>query len=150
MNTTNKIVPALHVVQHENYWSEICSLYLKVDYRHSGLGRLLSLSRFLFIAAFLERFEKMIFAEMRGYIDENQVSPFWQGIGQHFVDTTFETLTHLRDEGILDLSRALPWHPIYIELLPRGVQESIGKIHEETKAAFQMLIQEGFKVSDEF
>lgn len=145
-----KIVPTLHVIYHENYWSEVCSLYLKPEFRHSGFGRLLSLSRFLFIAAFPDRFESMIFAEMRGYVDENQTSPFWEGIGKHFVDATFETLTHLRDEGILNLSRALPWYPIYTELLPKIVQESIGKIHEETKSAFQMLIQEGFKVSDEY
>lgn len=144
-----KIAPALHVVHHKNYWSEICSLYLTPDYRHSGLGRLLSFSRFLFIATFPERFYTKFFAEMRGHIDEKQESPFWKGIGQHFVDTHFETLMHLRDEGIVDLSQALPLHPIYIELLPKEVQESIGKIHPETKAALQMLIHEGFKISEE-
>lgn len=143
-----KIAPALHVVHHKNYWSELCSLYLTKEFRHSGLGRLLSLSRFLFISAFPERFDRMIFAEMRGHI-ENDLSPFWEGIGQHFVDTKFETLMHLRDEGVIDLSQALPLHPIYIELLPQKVQESIGKIHEETKAALEMLMQEGFKLSDE-
>lgn len=145
-----KTVPTLHVVHHKNYWTEICSLYLTKDYRHSGLGRLLSLSRFLFIAAFPERFDTKIFAEMRGHVNASKVSTFWEGIGQHFVDTDFETLMHLRDEGVMDLKEALPLHPIYIELLPKNVQDSLGKIHEETQAALQMLTQEGFQLSNEF
>lgn len=145
-----KIVPTLHVVYHKNYWSEIGSLYLTEQHRKSSLGRLLSLSRFLFIAAFPKCFDSKIFAEMRGYVDEHQNSPFWEGIGRHFVDTKFETLVQLRDEGIIDLSQALPQNPIYIELLPKNVQESIGKIHEETKAALKILMEEGFKFSDEF
>ncbi|HEV8051774.1 MAG TPA: arginine N-succinyltransferase [Parachlamydiaceae bacterium] len=146
----NKIVSTLHVSHHTNHWSEICSLYLMADYRHSGIARLLSLSRFLFIAAFPERFEPMIFAEMRGQVDENQISPFWEGVGKHFVDMTFEALMHLRDEGIHDLSQAVPMYPIYIDLLPRNVQEAIGTVHEKTKPALYMLIQEGFAHSSEF
>lgn len=142
-----KIVPTLHVVHYKDYWSEIGSLYLTAKFRHSGLGRLLSLSRFLFIAQYPEKFDSMIFAEMRGYLDQNQISSFWEGIGQHFVETKFETLMHLRDEGIVDLSEALPSHPIYIELLPKNVQESIGKVHDETNAALKMLIDEGFSLS---
>lgn len=142
--------PILHVIQHKNYWSEVCSLYLTKEYRHSGFGRLLSLSRFLFIATFPERFDTKIFAEMRGHVDENKGSPFWEGIGRHFVDTTFETLMDLRDKGEVDLSEALPLHPIYIHLLPKHVQETIGRTHDETKPALQMLTEEGFKLSEEF
>ena len=143
-------VHLLNVFHHSNYWSEICSLYLMEDYRHSGIARLLSLSRFLFIAAFPERFEPMVFAEMRGQVSENMICPFWEGIGKHFVDTTFESLMNLRDEGVRDLSQALPVYPIYVELLPKEVRETIGSVHEKTKPALHMLKQEGFKHSDEF
>lgn len=145
-----KTVPTLHVVHYQNYWSEICSLYLSPEYRHSGIGRLLSLSRFLFIAAFPKRFSTKIFAEMRGYIDKDRTSPFWNGIGQHFINTTFEILMGLRDAGTLDLSLTLPLKPIYVELLPQNVQDAIGQTHEETKPALQMLTQEGFTPSGEF
>lgn len=150
IGTSIKRMPTLRVVQHHNYWSEICSLYLSPNYRHSGIGRLLSLSRFLFIAAFPKRFSSKIFAEMRGFSDENNRSHFWHGIGSHFIDTSFETLMALRDEDKFDLSLALPMHPIYVELLPQSVQESIGKVHNETKPALQMLMQEGFTLSNEF
>lgn len=150
IGSSTKTVPTLHVVRHSNYWSEICSLYLSPNYRHSGIGRLLSFSRFLFIAAFPNRFTNKIFAEMRGYIDENNISPFWHGIGSHFIDTSFETLMALRDQDKFDLSLTLPLYPLYVELLPQSVQDSIGKTHNETKPALQMLIQEGFVLSKEF
>lgn len=150
IGSSEKTVPTFHIVSHHNYWSEICSLYLSPNYRHSGIGRLLSLSRFLFIAAFPKRFSSKMYAEMRGYIDENKISPFWQGIGSHFIDTSFETLMALRDEGKFDLSLTLPLYPIYVELLPHSVQEAIGKVHNETKPALQMLMQEGFTLSNEF
>lgn len=145
-----KNVPAFHVVHHTNYWSEIGSLFLKKDYRHSGLGRLLSLSRFLFIAAFPGHFDTKIFALMRGNIGDDHVSLFWEGVGKKFVDTSFQTLMELRNEGVHDLSQSLPKYPIYIELLPIEIQESIGKIHFETSAALKMLLDEGFSFSGEF
>lgn len=149
INAHTHIVPTLQVVLYKNYWSEICSLYLAPTFRHGGLGKLLSLCRFLFIAAFPERFDNMIFAEMRGHFNDQGICTFWEGIGRHFVDTTFEVLMHHRDEGMIDLSQALPRHPIYMELLPKEVQESIGKVHTETQAALKMLLQEGFTVSDD-
>jgi arginine N-succinyltransferase len=149
-DNTFKNVPTFHAVHHDHYWSEICSLYLAPQFRHSGLGRLLSLSRFLFVAAFPERFDSKFFAEMRGYVDKNNSSPFWKGIGQNFIDISFETVMHLKNEGTFDLSNAIPEHPIYIELLPDFVQEMIGNTHEETKPALKMLTDEGFKISNEF
>lgn len=144
-----KVTPLLRVVHYRNYWSEICSLYLCKNYRHGGLGRLLSLCRFHFIAFHPERFDKMMFAEMRGHIDEDNNSPFWEGIGRHFIDTTFESLMQLRDENSVDLREVLPVHPIYIELLPKEVQEAVGKLHVETVPAMKLLADEGFSISDD-
>ena len=42
--------------------SEICALFLSSKWRSSGLGKLLSWSRFLFMAAFPERFQKYAIA----------------------------------------------------------------------------------------
>lgn len=155
IQTTNNIAPApqslriMRPVHYYDYPSEIGSLYLLPDFRHSGLGRLLSLSRFLFMAAYPYRFDKMVFAEMRGYIDKNNTSPFWEGIGRHFLDMDFEAIMHMRDEEFLNVASALPIYPIYIDLLSKEAQESLGKIHFNTQAALNMLIQEGFQLSEE-
>ena len=102
--------------------SEICALYLQPTFRHSGLGRLLSLSRFLFIAAFRQRVRKKIVAEMRGYIDNRQISPFWEAIGRHFCDLSFVELMAQLDQSHDFIKEILPKYPIYISLLPKEAQ----------------------------
>ncbi len=128
--------------------SEICMLYLDPSFRKEGLGRLLSLSRFLFIATFPERFEDKIIAEMRGSIDKNDLAPFWEGVGRHFLDLNFLELMKLLEQGKSFIPHILPDYPIYIDLLPRDIQETIGTVHIKTKPALNMLLYEGFKFSE--
>lgn len=144
-----KEIRILKVLENPYNYSEICALYLQPSFRHSGLGRLLSLSRFLFIAAFPHRFRNKILAEMRGYIDQRQVSPFWEAIGRHFCDLSFVELMAQIDQIHMHISEILPKFPIYIDLLPQEAQEVIGKIHDSTKPAYEMLTQENFSFNQE-
>jgi arginine N-succinyltransferase len=141
--------PIMRIIECRNMPSEIRSLYLLNELRHEGVGRLLSLSRFLFIAAHRHRFEDIIFAEMRGYIDNHGNSPFWEGIGHHFFNMDIDKLNNLRDQGLFVTQEILPSLPIYTSLLPSNVQESIGKVHDNTLPALNMLIQEGFHVTND-
>jgi arginine N-succinyltransferase len=50
--------------------TELCSLFLHPDYRTGNNGKLLSKSRFLFIAQFPHLFTEKLIAEMRGYQEE--------------------------------------------------------------------------------
>jgi arginine N-succinyltransferase len=129
--------------------SEICCLYLQPSFRHSGLGRLLSLSRFLFIAGQRHRFEKRIIAWLRGYVDQKQISPFWQAIGRHFCNLSYVELMSMFEQDRTFVGEILPKYPIYISLLPKEAQEVIGKTHENTKPALTMLQQEGFAFNKE-
>jgi len=142
-------VSIMRVIHYLDAPSEIGSLYLLPEFRREGFGRLLSIVRFLFVAAFPEKFDKMLFAEMRGYVDANIVSPFWEGIGKHFLNMDYKTIQHLVEEELIDISKVIPIYPIYVSLLPKKVQKSIGKIHKDTIPALNMLIQEGFYLSDE-
>jgi arginine N-succinyltransferase len=129
--------------------SEVCSLYLQPTFRHSGQGRLLSLSRFLFIAGQRQRFKKKIIAELRGFIDHGQTSPFWDGVGHHFCLLSFVEVMAQLDQDRTFVSEILPKHPIYVPLLPKEVQNVIGKTHDSSKPALNMLIQEGFTYTNE-
>lgn len=144
-----KEIKILKVVSNTSQASEVCALYLQPTFRHSGQGRLLSLSRFLFIASNRNRFRKKIAAEMRGYIDQRQISPFWEGIGRHFCHLSFVELMTQIDLDHHFIPEILPQHPIYVSLLPKDTQEAIGKTHDNTKPAYQMLIQENFTFADE-
>jgi arginine N-succinyltransferase len=88
---TAKEIPFMRIVRYYETPTEICSLYLSPNFRQKGQGRLLSLSRFLFMASFPERFDKMVFAEMRGYIDKNDASPFWEGIAPRHIKCHFKS-----------------------------------------------------------
>lgn len=141
----SKEVTVLHLVREHNGPTEIGSLYLDSEYRGSGNGRLLSLSRFLFIASFPDRFDKEVIAEMRGVVDSEGKSPFWEAIGRHFFDVEFpkaETMTTVSKNFIADL---MPTHPIYVALLPTEAQQTIGKVHTQTEPAIALLQQEGFE-----
>ncbi len=139
----------LKVVENNMSASEVCALYLQPTFRHSGQGRLLSLSRFLFIAAHRQRFRKKIIAEMRGYIDQRQISPFWEGIGRHFCNLSFVELMAQMELDRHFIPEILPQFPIYLSLLSKETQEMIGKTHESTKPATQMLLQENFEFTDD-
>lgn len=129
--------------------SKVCGLFIHPDARKGGLGKLLSLSRFLFIAAFPERFDKTIFAEMRGEATEEGVVPFWEAIGRHFLDISYSGLMKLYDEDFDFVPYLLPRFPIYKSMLPQSAQEAIGKTHTRTLPALAMLQEEGFHPSGE-
>lgn len=64
--------------------SELCTLFLREDFRQGVNGRVLSKCRFLFLAQHQQRFSDTIIAEMRGVSDETGQSPFWQWLEEHF------------------------------------------------------------------
>ena len=141
----HKEIKILHLHEEHDGPSEIGSLFLSPDYWGGGYGRLLSLSRFLFMAQFPERMETEVIAEMRGVVDADGVSPLWSALGSHFFQIDFpkaDTLTARSKKFIAEL---MPEHPIYIPLLPLSAQEVIGQVHHNTRPALALLHQEGFE-----
>lgn len=143
-----KKIEVLHLLEEHDGPSEIGSLFLLPQYWGHGHGRLLSITRFLFIAEFPQRFETEVIAEMRGVVDENGISPLWAALGSHFFQIDYpkaETLSSQSKKFIADL---MPRHPIYIPLLPQSAQDVIGKVHENTEPAKAVLEKEGFVFRD--
>lgn len=141
-------VRTLKAVSFEDTPTELCTLFLEKKHRQAGIGRLLSLSRFLFIAAFPQRFDQEVFAEMRGYIDEQGTSPFYEGVLHHFVNLDRASLIKEMEKGFSFLPYILPDHHIYAELLPEDVKICIGRVHPNTEPALKILQGEGFEVID--
>jgi len=141
----NKEIDVLHLREIHDGPTEIGSLFLSPDYWGNGHGRLLSMSRFLFLAEFPGRFEDDVIAEMRGVVAEGGKSPLWTALGSFFFQMEFpkaETLTSQSKTFIGDL---MPKHPIYIPLLPKEAQDVISKVHSNTEPALSMLKKEGFE-----
>ncbi len=147
MLKVRKEIQTLHLVAEHDGPCEIGSLFLAPDYRASGIGRLLSLSRFVFMAEHAEHFDPTVIAELRGVIDEQGRSVFWDALGKHFFEIDFPKADYLSIVNKKFIADLMPRHPIYIPLLPPEAQTVIGKVHERTAPALRILEREGFSFS---
>jgi arginine N-succinyltransferase len=126
--------------------SEIGSLFLLPEYRRDRLGRLLSLSRFLFMAAFTDLFAEHTIAEMRGVHHRDGSAPFYDSIAKHFFEMDFAKADYLNaTQGNQFINDLMPKYPIYTHLLPQSAQDVIGQPHPNSEPARAMLEREGFK-----
>lgn len=126
--------------------SELCSLFLDQAYRHGKNGALLAKCRLLFIAEFADRFADKIIAELRGSLDADGKSPFWEGLGRHFFAMEYSTADYLTGLGQKSfIAELMPRHPVYADLLPSAARAAIGMVHADTAPARAMLEQEGFR-----
>lgn len=141
-----KEISVLHFIRARKKPTEIGTLFLLKEFRHSHFGKLLSLSRFLFIAAFRDFFANTVIAELRG-INVEGVSPFWDAVGSHFFNITFPEADLLRAEHPECIEELFPKHPLYSFLLPKEAQEVLGKPHPETLPAQHFLEKQGFRLS---
>ncbi|WP_372742137.1 arginine N-succinyltransferase [Neptunomonas sp.] len=126
-------------------YSELCTLFLTPEARHSKQGSLLSKSRFMFMAEFPQRFNEHLIAEMRGYSDDKGVSPFWEGLGRHFFSLDFAEADKISSMGKVFIAELMPKNTIYTNLLSKEAQNSIGKTHEATTPARRLLENEGMR-----
>ena len=124
--------------------AELCSLFLHPDYRSGSNGKLLSKSRFLFIAQFPHLFPDRLIAEMRGFLRADGSSPFWDNLGAHFFKMDFERADMLSGRGKKAfIAELMPRHPLYVVYLPQEAQDVIGVVHDATAPARRLLEQEG-------
>jgi len=124
--------------------TELCSLFLLPQYRAGFNGKWLSKSRFLFIAQFQQLFTEKIIAEMRGYQDDNGVSPFYEGLGRHFFKMDFNHVDGLTAIGKKSfIAELMPRQPLYVDYLPQSAIDVIGHVHTSTQPARRLLEQEG-------
>ncbi len=126
--------------------TELCTLFLAPEFRRGLNGRLLSKSRFLFMAQFPERFADRVIAELRGYSDAKGRSPFWDGLGSKFFTLSFTEADRISGLGSNQfIAELMPKHPVYIDLLPKTAQDVIGKTHPDTQPALKLLQKDGFR-----
>lgn len=143
---TYRQIPTLFLTNDYTGTTEVGSLFLSAEFRGKALGKLLSLSRFLFIAEHRDRFDRRTIAEMRGFQSESGTVPFWEGLGKHFFAMEFKDADEQSALGNQEfVAELMPRHPIYVPLLPKDAQDAIGRVHKNTRPARQMLEEEGFR-----
>jgi len=128
--------------------TEIGTLYLLPNAR-KGNGKLLSYSRFLFMAEYLDRFEKQVIAEMRGVVTTRGHSPFYEYCMKHFLKIDYTNADYLSMKNKQFIEDLMPNHPIYVNLLPNHVKDVLGKVHKNTEPAMGMLKKQNFEFNGE-
>jgi len=126
--------------------TEIGSLFLLPEYRRPGMGQFLSRARYMTLADFPERFGDTVMAELRGWLDDSGRSPLWDNLGSKFFGIEFQDAVNTTAlKGTQFISDLMPKYPIYIDLLPQAAREVIGKPHNSSAPALNMLKKEGFQ-----
>ena len=126
--------------------TELISLYLMPESRVKYAGQFLSRCRYVFMSDFPERFSDVVFAEIRGWLDEFERSPFWKHLGSKFFNLPFAKADFISAvNGSQFISDLMPRFPIYLELLPEEAVNVIGKPHDDSVPAQKLLEREGFR-----
>ncbi len=126
--------------------AEVGMLFVSPDARRGGWGKLLARSRYLFIAQKPEIIADHICAELRGWRGPNGEQPFWESVGRHFFEMDFvDADLHNATHGNQFIQDLMPRHPVYTVFLSPEARACIGRPHESAKAAYDMLVEEGFE-----
>jgi len=136
---------ALHMEAHKNGPTEICTLYLRPEYRRSGVGRFLSLHRFLFMSHNRQFFDDKVIAEMRGLSNKEGLSPFYSAVWEERLKLSFADA----DRKVLDYPAMVNdmkhKYPIELSLLPHWVRDVVAQPHPKTAPAYGLLSSVGFE-----
>jgi arginine N-succinyltransferase len=129
--------------------TEVGGLVLHPDVRGhpDKLGRLLSLGRFVYIAAKRPWFRERVLAELLPPLDRGDGgtrSPLWDALGHRFTGLTYDEADALSRDDKEFIWKLFPMNPINASLLPRSVQDILGKVGESSKGAARMLESIGF------
>nr|BFD41123.1 arginine N-succinyltransferase [Pseudomonas sp. FFPRI_1] len=140
-----KQIPTLFLCNEMTGQSQLCSLYLRRDQRQGYTGRLLSTARLLFVAEYPGLFGDKLVAELRGQLDDQGRSPFWDSLGRHFFKMGFQQASRLSSLGSKSfIAELMPRQPLYTCLLSPQAQAAIGQAHASTEQALNILRDEGF------
>ncbi|MCB0421697.1 MAG: arginine N-succinyltransferase [Bdellovibrionales bacterium] len=141
----------LRLRMNEDGPTEIAGLVVDRGYRGrpEKIGRLLSLTRFLYIGLHQDRFEDELLAEMAPPLSEDGRSDFWEAYGRRFTGMSYKEADTLSHENKGFIKSLFPEEDIYLCLLDAKARLSIGRVGEETRPALHLLEKQGFKYNNE-
>lgn len=129
--------------------TECATLYVHPNYREKGGGRVISLSRFLYIAAHRSRFKETMIAELRGISSKGGKSPFWDDVGRSLYKMSFLEADLLSSYDKKFIKENFNENTISLKSLSKKAQEVIAKPHKNSEAALYLLLKEGFTLSSQ-
>jgi arginine N-succinyltransferase len=131
--------------------SEIGGLLVDKIYRRrpERLGKQISLSRFLYVGLYPEKFEDRILCELTPPLTDEGRSEFWEALGRRFTGLPYQEADLLSQSHREFISSLFPEDDIYLCLLDSKARSVLGRVGEQTKPAQHLLESIGFKYLDE-
>jgi arginine N-succinyltransferase len=141
----------LRFQQDENGPSEIGGLLVDKIYRRrpEKIGKQNSLSRFLYVGLYPERFEKRILCELTPPLTDEGRSEFWEALGRRFTGLPYQEADLLSQTHKEFIGALFPQEDIYLCLLDSKARSVLGRVGEQTKPAQHLLESIGFEYLDE-
>ncbi len=131
--------------------TEIGGLLVDKIYRRrpEKLGKQISLSRFLYMAMNLDRFEDRVLCELTPPLTDEGRSEFWEALGRRFTGLPYQEADLLSQSHKEFISSLFPEDDIYLCLLDAKARAVLGRVGEFTKPAQHLLESIGFEYLDE-
>lgn len=117
--------------------------------RPEKVGRMISLSRFLYIGMHPERFEEELHSEMAPPLTDEGRSEFWESLGRRFTGMPYREADLISNQNNGFIQSLFPEEDIYLALLDSKARLVLGRVGEETQAALHLLNKIGFQYKDE-
>jgi arginine N-succinyltransferase len=131
--------------------TEIGGLLVDKIYRKrpEKLGKQISLSRFLYMGLYPERFEDRVLCELTPPLTDEGRSEFWEALGRRFTGLPYQEADLLSQSHKEFISSLFPEQDIYLALLDSKARAVLGRVGESTKPAQHLLENIGFKYLEE-
>jgi arginine N-succinyltransferase len=131
--------------------SEIGGLIVLPQYRgHAeSLGKLLSYTRFLFIAMHRMLFRDQVISELMPPLEPDGTSRLWNHFGRKFTGLTYGEADLLSKDNKEFIRTLFPHSLIYTSLFPEEVKEVIGVVGPDTRGVEKMLRRVGFEYAQQ-
>lgn len=131
--------------------TEIGGLLVDRTYRRrpEKLGKQISLSRFLFMGLFPEKFEDRVLCELTPPLTDEGRSEFWEALGRRFTGLPYQEADLLSQSHKEFIRSLFPEDDIYLCLLDAKARSVLGRVGEQTKPAQHLLESIGFEYLDE-
>jgi arginine N-succinyltransferase len=131
--------------------SEIGGLLVDKIYRRrpEKLGKQISLSRFLYMGIYPEKFEDRVLCELTPPLTDEGRSEFWEALGRRFTGLPYQEADLLSQSHKEFIRSLFPEEDIYLCLLDAKARLVLGRVGEQTKPAQHLLESIGFEYLDE-
>ncbi len=131
--------------------TEVGGLVVDRAYRRrpEKIGRMISLSRFVYIGMAQDRFESELHSEMAPPLTDEGRSEFWEALGRRFTGMPYQEADQISGQNNGFIQSLFPEEDIYLALLDSKARLVLGRVGEETQPALHLLNRIGFKYKEE-